>query len=401
MKLDARIAGIFGVIMAAAVAVTVAAVVVMLVFFDEVQMVPILVVAGLGAVLIGVIGAMWGKAKASFAEPAKALASHAARLADGTLGSSPTPFNPDESELGEIAAALNKIQNDTLELKKFADALLKQASSNALEIAAPEGISPAFGSIADVANKIVKEYTGELAEIAGGLAKLSSGELGGTARSRSGRAHVVEFDKLSKALQDLHTDVVSVVNSLADGNFQSFANAQRHGGAWQKMVEDANSAKQAVSVQINNVETALSSFAKGSFSERPNYDARGEFSKIKAALSNASANLEKYVSGVQFDIMGISNKSRPRGDYPGDFAKIRNSIIDAVDKLEKDDAPAQNLKYSPQNRYTAAKPLAGDKSANRATGKDTNRMSGAKKINENAFKHGGTAEYMRSDFGKY
>ena len=389
MRVDDKLRFTFGLILAVAVIFIGATLLMFFLFMEEIQILPIAIVAGLGLVFLSFVGFMWNKLKLDVAEPVSKLAQQAERLANGEANAALNDMKA--GELGDIADALNKIFEDTAELKKFVDSLLREAVSDAAMSSTPKGMGRTFSQIADATNKLTSEHTSELNEVTAAIERMNSGDINPNMRMRNNKNISHALDKLNKTLHSLQNDMGILSNSFKDGNFQTSVFKDKYEGKWKTMLQGVSAVGLAVCNNIRQVEEGLNQMARGTVNNRIKIEGRGDFAQLVTTLNNSLGTLERKLNSINTDILGIASKQRPRGEYLGDFAKIRSSLESLLDKQES----------SPPNfAATRAVNLSTTPASERRAKGDANRMSGAKKVTDYS-KIPANVPFMRSDYGKY
>ena len=170
-----------------------------------------------------------------------------------------------------------------------------------------------LGVFADIKTSVntVRERVNHIAD---SLAMISNGDLSEAdvyrkIAKRSDADRVVPaFIRTFDSLQNLTKDANMLSNAAVAGKLTTRADAARHHGEYQKIVEGVNETLDAVTGPLNEAMRVADSYAKADFTAR--YDnrlqAQGDFAKFKKSLNNVGVQVSKSLLKVNQQINQLS-----------------------------------------------------------------------------------------------
>jgi methyl-accepting chemotaxis protein len=263
-------------------------------------------------------------------------------------------FNEVKNNLNVCIDALNLVVNDTNGLTEAAmegkldtrvDASKHQGDFNKMV----EGINGTLDAIigplnvaaeyidriskGDVPEKITDDYKGDFNEIKNNINVCS--------------------DALNLLLQDTN----GLVQDALEGKLDTRADASKHQGDFQKLVEGINQTLDAVIGPLNVAAEYIDRISKGDVPEKITDEYKGDFNEIKNNINQCTDALNLMVSDINgLADAGVEGKLDVRADaskHQGDFSKMIggiNGLLDAVigplnvaaeyvDRISKGDVP--------------------------------------------------------------
>jgi methyl-accepting chemotaxis protein len=172
----------------------------------------------------------------------------------------------------------------------------------------------------------------------------------GTGRRSENDQLVPSFIRMMEAIQQMGADVNMLSKAAVEGKLATRADASKHQGDFQKIVEGVNDTLNAVIEPLQEVARVMSKTMEGDFSARVMADYQGDFDKLKKDINSVGESLQKTVEDVSTVLAEMANgdlTARITADYKGDFSSIKNSINQlgqALDKVMVDiSASAENV----------------------------------------------------------
>lgn len=136
-----------------------------------------------------------------------------------------------------------------------------------------------------------------------------------------------------KVVKALTEDTNMLIEAAAEGRLSARADAERHTGAYRRIVEGINATLDAMMAPINESAQVLDELSKGNLSASVDGDFKGDFSLVKDALNSTIATLKGYISELTYALGEISHGRLSvaiHADFKGDFAALKDSFNDSV-----------------------------------------------------------------------
>ncbi len=136
--------------------------------------------------------------------------------------------------------------------------------------------------------------------------------------------------KVVKALLD---DTGMLVDAAAEGKLSTRADAQRHTGAYRRIVEGINTTLDSMMNPIAESTQVLDELSKGNLNVSVDGDFKGDFSRIKDSLNTTVATLKSYITELSFALGEIAQGHLSisiDSDFKGDFTALKESFNQSV-----------------------------------------------------------------------
>jgi methyl-accepting chemotaxis protein len=153
-----------------------------------------------------------------------------------------------------------------------------------------------------------------------------------------------------KAIKDLSEDTDMLISAAAEGQLSVRADADRHHGAYRKIVEGINATLDATINPIMESATVLNELANGNLSTAVKGDFAGDFAIVKNALNNTIETLKGYIEDISFVLDQMAHgvlTARVEMEYKGDFIALKDSINKSIrafnDVLREIDTAAKEV----------------------------------------------------------
>ncbi len=179
-------------------------------------------------------------------------------------------------------------------------------------------------------SKPVKKLTQEVKQLASGDLDIDV----------SGRAHTDEIGQMREAVRTIITtirtltdDTGMLISAAAEGQLSIRADAEKHQGAYRKIVEGINSTLDTMIAPISESSAVLEKLADGELDGRVEGDFKGDFAIIKNTLNGTMATLKDYIAEIYRVFSDISNGNLTvsiSSEFRGDFAAIKESVNKSI-----------------------------------------------------------------------
>ena len=131
------------------------------------------------------------------------------------------------------------------------------------------------------------------------------------------------------AVNTMASDVDTLTKAASEGLLKTRADATRHRGSYQGIVQGINDTLEAVIKPIREAIVVMDEMAKGNLHVSVSGDYRGELVNIKNSLNAMSANISNYISEITQVLGEMASGNLNVGiasDYLGDFSELKSSI---------------------------------------------------------------------------
>ncbi len=136
-----------------------------------------------------------------------------------------------------------------------------------------------------------------------------------------------------QVVKDLLEDTGMLIDAAAEGRLSARADAERHTGAYRRIVEGINATLDAMIEPINESAKVLSELDKGNLNVSVTGDFKGDFSLVKDALNSTIATLKTYIGEITFALSEIAQgvlTTSIDSDFKGDFTALKDSFNASV-----------------------------------------------------------------------
>ena len=150
------------------------------------------------------------------------------------------------------------------------------------------------------------------------------------------RLMVDNLNEVRAALYRLLDDSHMLTDAAARGALSTRADASRHRGGYQQIIDGINSTLDSVITPINEAAQVLERVSEGDMSATTTSDFVGDYAIIKHALNNTTSTLKGYISEISAVLGEMSRGNLDvsiDSDYKGDFVELRESINTIIDSL--------------------------------------------------------------------
>jgi len=255
------------------------------------------------------------------------------------------------------------------------------------------------------AQKTITNYEAELENISTYIEKLMNGELSSIRMGFGQKSrHMAATFVLARTLHENIADMQVMVDAAAAGDFRRRLSAEKYVGDWQKLATSINGMLDAMASPIEQAREIMEAITAGKFGAKMAADCKGEFSKLKTSINNATSALSKYTKTIAQALENIDRKSNFMTDLPGDLASIKTAINQLSDNMKPVTTTRQGAAgASPHSKTSFDKSRS--RPAHTVMPRDTanapKKFSGAARLNGLSANKGSAPSYMQSDFGKY
>lgn len=216
-------------------------------------------------------------------------------------------------EFKQLAASLNKVSNNVLEMANDTNTLVKAAVAGQLTTRADaskhEG---SYRKIVEGINATLDAVTIPINISAGYIERISRGDLPESITEEfKGDFNLIK-DKLNLAITNIHA-LVSDANMLAEaavaGALQTRADAGRHQGDYRKIVEGVNRTLDLVTEPLGQAIDILKLMADGDLTSRMEGDYRGDFDILKTAMNETLESVGDTMSQINVAVEQVAEGS--------------------------------------------------------------------------------------------
>ncbi len=218
-----------------------------------------------------------------------------------------------------VVANTNKKQAAQVQLVTIVGIGLLVALSVLIGIFTARGIS-----------KPVKQLTENVKRLAGGDTDITFNHVNSKDEIGQMRDAIRTIVKVVKALAD---DTNMLIDAAAEGRLSARADAERHTGAYRRIVEGINATMDAMIEPISESAQVLGELSKGNLNVSVDGDFKGDFSMVKDALNSTITTLKGYINELTFALGEISQGRLSVAidtDFAGDFAALKESFNESV-----------------------------------------------------------------------
>ena len=179
-----------------------------------------------------------------------------------------------------------------------------------------------------------------------GLTLLAAGEtevpsLGINSKDEIGQMRNA-FRSIIASIKMLIEDTHILIDAAKEGQLSVRADAEKHDGAYRKIIEGFNATLDAMIAPINESAEVLGALSEGNLDASVQGNFEGDFAIIKNALNSTIQTLKGYIGEVSSILGNISQgilTASIDSEFKGDFAALKDAIntsIDAFNGVLKD-----------------------------------------------------------------
>lgn len=131
------------------------------------------------------------------------------------------------------------------------------------------------------------------------------------------------------AIKELEKDTQTLALASTEGHLTVRANAEKHMGTYQKIVEGMNATLDAMLIPIKESTKVLEELADGNLNAEVTNDFKGDFALIKSTLNKTMKTLKSYISDITYVLGEMADgvlSVQIDLEYQGDFAAIKAAI---------------------------------------------------------------------------
>ena len=179
-------------------------------------------------------------------------------------------------------------------------------------------------------SKPVKMLTANVQRLAGGDTDITFNHI--SSKDEIGQMRDA-IRTIVKVVKDLLDDTGMLVDAASEGRLSARADAERHTGAYRRIVEGINTTLDAMMEPINESAQVLGELSRGNLSTGVTGDFKGDFSLVKDALNSTVTTLKGYIGELTYALGEISQGHLSvsiKSEFAGDFAALKESFNESV-----------------------------------------------------------------------
>ena len=271
--------------------------------------------------------------------PINKLTKAVKKLADGDTDIPPTGIDS-KDEVGEMANAFHNILVSIKKLEEDTNMLIESAAMGELSVRADsDSHMGAYRKIIDGFNQTLDSVTDPVNEASTVLGEVSKGNLNCQVTGEFKGDYAIIKHSLNQTigtLNELVADTDMMIDAAAEGRLKVRADAEKHQGAYRRIIDGFNTTLDAVILPVNEAVKVLQEVAQGNLSVSLTGDFLGDHAILKDALNETIGTLNRYIGEISAVLNEIANANISQGiesEYLGDFVELKNSINKIVDSL--------------------------------------------------------------------
>ncbi|MCL1998536.1 MAG: methyl-accepting chemotaxis protein [Turicibacter sp.] len=166
----------------------------------------------------------------------------------------------------------------------------------------------AFRDFCEQANDLIAGFHSDLLLVFELLESISKGNFDFSVRDLPGKKVVINnhFNEIMQDMKDIHAEITSMFNNLADGQLDAKVNADRYKGAWAVLLADLNRLLETIADPVSEIEVALSEMARGEFLTPVKGNYRGAFETLKMTVNSTGEELLLNVREITDILVAVS-----------------------------------------------------------------------------------------------
>lgn len=179
----------------------------------------------------------------------------------------------------------------------------------------------------------IKKLTSKFRQLAAGDTSIESTK--DMTKDEIGQMNMA-FKTILQVFMDLEKDTNTLINAAVEGDLSVRVDAEKHPGAFSRIVEGINTTLDAMMMPIKESANVLDELANGNLDICVNGEYKGDFAIIKNTLNGTILSLKSYINEIS-DVLkniadGILNVS-VTSDFKGDFKALKESINLSIDSF--------------------------------------------------------------------
>ncbi len=146
------------------------------------------------------------------------------------------------------------------------------------------------------------------------------------------------FKTILKVLRELTQDTDMLISAAGQGELSVRADAQKHEGAYRKIVLGINTMLDSTVTPMTESAKALGELAGGNLSARVEGNFEGDFAIVKNAFNTTVDTLKGYIGEITVVMEKVASGMLDTGidsEYKGDFASLKTSINKSIESFNE------------------------------------------------------------------
>ncbi len=186
------------------------------------------------------------------------------------------------------------------------------------------------------------------------------------------------LNKCIDAVNKLVADAIMLSKAAVDGKLATRADASKHEGDFQKIVQGVNDTLDAVITPVNEAASVLDKVANRDLTARMIGDYKGDLATIKKSLNIAVDNLDKALQQVSEAAEQVTSASNQISSGSQSLAQGANEQASSLEEVSSSLEEMASMTKQNADNATQAKSLSGESEQNTKTGTEAmERMSSA------------------------
>ncbi len=145
-------------------------------------------------------------------------------------------------------------------------------------------------------------------------------------------------DQLKSNLEEINSQISSIIKSSGDGNLRHRAEAGHFAGDWKKILDGLNSLLDQICEPFDEVGSVLAEMAKGNLQARVMGNYKGEYHKMKEMINTSMYTFSHYINIIDQVLEAINDNNLTvsiNEEFVGDFNNLKVAINQINDKLNE------------------------------------------------------------------
>ena len=196
-----------------------------------------------------------------------------------------------------------------------------------------------FADVARGVNETLKRLR-NAAEMAKGVAigayRQKLAEVKAVGKRSENDVFLPQFIHMMEAVDALAADTGLLSKAAVEGKLSTRADASRHQGEYQKVIQGVNDTLDAVTGPLNVAATCVARIGKGDIPSKITDEYKGDFNNLKNSLNACIDGLGGLVEANQvLQRLAVNDHSQQvRGSYQGIFADVAKAVNDTQSRLK-------------------------------------------------------------------
>ncbi|MCL2352126.1 MAG: methyl-accepting chemotaxis protein [Firmicutes bacterium] len=287
------------------------------------------------ACLVGVVFAL--VLTKLIANPIKAFAEAANRLADGNLDVSASSDSKDETgDLGRsFGTVVDNLKTLLHDMGKMADE--QEAGDIDFYVDAAK-FRGGYGQVALGTNRMVKKLIDEMLMLIDRLNRVGAGDFDFEVPLMPGKKVVLTqcLEQLKANLKGINGEIDHLTKAALDGRLDYRSDAGKHKGGWGGLLNGLNNVMDAVGAPIDEISRILTEMSRGNLGARVSGTYKGDFQHMKDTANSTTETIASYISDISGALSRLANDDynfEIRREFVGDFSQIKESLDTIINKL--------------------------------------------------------------------